>query len=61
MTTDFDFKHLLDLCRALRLAQKGNLATGEKPDKEAARRLETALDYFISEHDRRDEQAAQQG
>jgi hypothetical protein len=49
--TDFDFRHLLDLTRALCLAQKGNLARGVKPDAEGAKRLEAAVDYFISEQD----------
>lgn len=47
--TVIKFHHLLDLCRAMRLAQKGNLATGERPDPETAMRLETALDFFIAE------------
>ena len=46
-----DFRHLLDLARALRLAQKGNRALGIKPDPDDAKRLEAALDFFISEHD----------
>jgi hypothetical protein len=33
------------------LAQKGNLARGIKPDLDTAKRLEAALDYFISEQD----------
>ena len=49
---DSDFQHLLELCRALRLAEKGNLATGVKPDPQDAMRLRTALDYFIAEHSR---------
>lgn len=52
MSKDRDLRHLLDLARALRLAQAGNLATGVKPDAEVAQRLATALDVFISEHDR---------
>src|SRR5207249_588453 len=51
VSDDFAFHHLLDLARALRLAQRGNLARGIKPDADDARRLEAALDYFISEHD----------
>ena len=43
--------YLLDLCRALRLAEKGNLATGIKPDPDDAKRLRAALDHFIAEHD----------
>jgi hypothetical protein len=57
MSIEADFRHLLALCHALRLAQKGNLATGEKPDKEAAARLTTALDVFIATHDRREQKA----
>ncbi len=49
--TDSDYRHLLDLARALRLAQKGNLARGIKPDPETAKRLEAAIDYFIAERD----------
>jgi hypothetical protein len=49
--TGADFRHLLDLTRALRLAQRGNLARGIKPDREAARRLEAAIDYFVAERD----------
>jgi hypothetical protein len=33
------FRYLLDLARALRLAQKVNLATGDKPDPVTAKRL----------------------
>jgi hypothetical protein len=42
-----DFRHLLELARALRLAQKGNLVLGIKPDSTDAKRLEAALDHFI--------------
>ncbi len=35
--TDRDYRHLLDLVRALRLAQKGNLPRGIKPDLENGR------------------------
>ena len=52
--TQLAFRHLLALCRALRTAQMGNLATGERPDKEAARRLTTALDVCIATHERRE-------
>ena len=47
-----DFRHLLDLCRALRLAEKGNLAYGVKPNPEDALRLRAALDLFIAGKDR---------
>jgi len=49
--TDSDYRHLLNLCRALRLAQKGNLASGIKPDLETAKRLEAAIDLIIAERD----------
>jgi hypothetical protein len=52
--TQTQFQHLLDLCRALRLAEKGNRATGQKPSEEDALRLRASLDYFIAEHDKRD-------
>ena len=51
---DLDFRHLLDLIRALRLAQKGSVSQELKPDKETAQRLELALDYLIAEYDDRD-------
>ena len=54
MNSDADFRHLLALCRALRIAQTGNLATGERPDKDAAQRLSNALDVFIATHERRE-------
>jgi hypothetical protein len=50
MSDDLAFRHLLTLVRALRLAQKGNLAAGKPPDQAEAKRLETAVDHFISEH-----------
>jgi hypothetical protein len=53
VSDDLAFHHVLGLVRALRLAQKGNLATGKRPDPAEAKRLETAVDHFISEHDRR--------
>ena len=53
MSDDLAFRHLLELVRALRLAQKGNLAAGKRPDRAEAKRLETAVDHFIAEHDRR--------
>jgi hypothetical protein len=53
MSDDLAFRHLLELVRALRLAQKGNLAAGKRPDPAEAKRLETAVDHFISEQDRR--------
>jgi len=43
-----DFRHLLNLVRALRLAQKGNLAAGKRPDMADTKRLEAAVDHFIS-------------
>jgi hypothetical protein len=48
-----EFKHLLDLCRALSVAHRGDLAKGIKPNEEDARRLWSALDYFVAEHDNR--------
>jgi len=54
-SVDADFRHLLGICKALRLAEKGNLATGQKPNEEDALRLRTALDVFIASHDRREE------
>jgi hypothetical protein len=45
-----DFRHLLNLVRALRLAQKGNLAAGKRPNMAESKRLEATVDYFISEH-----------
>ena len=48
--SDTAFRQLLDLARALRLAQKGNLALGIKPDPSDAKRLEAALDHFIAEY-----------
>lgn len=45
-----DFRHLLNLVRALRLAQKGNLAACKRPNMAESKRLEAAVDYFISEH-----------
>ena len=59
MSIEADFRQLRELCHALRLAQKGNLATGEKPDKEAAARLTAALDVFIATHERREQEAHQ--
>jgi|RhiMethySRZTD1v2_1073278.scaffolds.fasta_scaffold137638_1 hypothetical protein len=56
---DSDYRHLLDLCRGLRLAQKGNLASGIKPDPETAKRLETALDQIIAERQAKGHRAAQ--
>jgi hypothetical protein len=50
------FQHLLGLYKALRLAEKGNLAWGIKPNPEDALRLRAALDYFIAENERREEQ-----
>jgi hypothetical protein len=50
---DSDFKHLLYLVRALRLAEKGNVAWGVKPNPDDAARLRTALDFLIAEHDHR--------
>src|SRR5262245_42173797 len=47
-TLSDDFRHLLNLVRALRLAQKSNLAVGKRPDMAEAKRLETAVDHFIS-------------
>jgi hypothetical protein len=44
-----DFNRLLGICRALRLAEK-------RRDQNDAARLRTALDCFISEHDRLEEQ-----
>jgi len=49
--TDNEYKYLLDLTRALRLAQKGNFARGIRPDPETARRVEVAIDLFIAQHD----------
>jgi hypothetical protein len=46
-----DYRHLLDLIRALRLAQKGNLVRGIKPNPDEARRLEAAVDIFIASRD----------
>ena len=54
MNSEIAFRHLLALCRALRIAQAGNLAPGERPDKEAARRLTAALDVYIAAHERRE-------
>lgn len=47
-----DFRHLLDLCWALRLAEKGDLAQGIKPNAEDALRLWAALYCFIAKHGR---------
>jgi len=51
MTLISEFNRLLGLCRALRLAEKGNLAMRQKPDPEDAARLRSSLDYFIAEYD----------
>jgi hypothetical protein len=53
---EFEFKQLVDLCRALILAEKGNLAQGIKPNAEDRVRLFTALQVFIGSHDRHEEQ-----
>jgi len=52
VSIEFDFRRLLGICKALRLAEKGNLANGKKPDHEDALRLRAALDFFIAGHDR---------
>lgn len=48
MNYETEYLHLLDLIRALRLAEKGNLATGQKPNPEDATRLRAALDYYLA-------------
>ena len=50
--TDYatEYRHLLDLIRALRLAEKGNLATGQKPSPEDAIRLRIAVDFYLAGH-----------
>jgi hypothetical protein len=52
MTHESDFFHLLALCRALRLAQRGDLSCDLKPDPASAQRLSSALDVFIATHTR---------
>jgi hypothetical protein len=49
--TDSDYQHLISLIRALRLAQRGNLVRGIKPNPDEARRLEAAVDIFIAEYE----------
>jgi hypothetical protein len=48
---EFEFKHLLDLVKALRDAVHGNLAAGVEPDEGVANRLWAALECFIAEHE----------
>jgi hypothetical protein len=50
-----DFQHLLQLCKALLTAERGDLVRGLKPNEEEAVRLRTALGFFIAEHDRKGE------
>jgi hypothetical protein len=47
-----DFRHLLALTKAYRLAEKGDSARGIDPDPATAIRLATALDFFIANHGR---------
>jgi hypothetical protein len=51
---EFDFKHLVDLCRALRDAVRGNLASGVEPDEKTANRLWSALEHFLAPFDRQE-------
>jgi hypothetical protein len=51
-STEADFRHLLQLTKALRLAVKGDLVKGIKPDPEDAGRLWAALDIFLAQHER---------
>ena len=48
-----EFKHLLNLVKALLVAERGNLARGSKPNEQEAIRLRTALDLFIAEHEQK--------
>ena len=45
---DGDFKHLIDLVRALRTAVRGDLSKGIKPDDVAASRYWGAVDNFLA-------------
>lgn len=46
-----DFRHLLQLCKALLTAERGDLARGIKPSEDDAIRIRTALEVFIAQHD----------
>lgn len=47
-----EFKHLLQLCKALLVAERGDLAKGIKPDEGQTGRLRESLACFIAKYER---------